>query len=114
MALDDRFADLGDASDDRIAREVRFNSGNGCVLDVARRGEMWFAGAEIDEFRALGAQLRGGGGNGHGGGDFDPADALTELRRSGRRGAGKGGGGAHAIQFTGCAPQWPRSSRGPP
>ena len=102
VALHDGLANLGDAGDDGVAREVGFNGGDGRVLDVARRGEMRLAGAEIDQLRALGAQLGGGGGDGHGGGDFDAADAFGQLRRGGRRGAGllgvgQGGGGAHAF-----------------
>src|SRR6201999_3745087 len=57
MAIDDGFADLGDSGDDGIAREVGFNGRDGRVLDMARRGEMRFARAEINKFRAFGAQL---------------------------------------------------------
>ena len=53
VALDDSLAHLGDARDDGIAREVGFNGGDSRILDVARRREMRFAGAKIDELGAL-------------------------------------------------------------
>jgi hypothetical protein len=76
MALDDGLAHVGNAGHDGIAGEVGLDGGDGGVLDVARRGEVGLARAEIDEVGALGAQLGGLGGHGHGRGDFDAADAL--------------------------------------
>ena len=84
MALDDGLAHVGDAGDDRVAREVGLDGGDGRVLDVARGGEVRLAGAEIHQVGALGAQLGGLRGHGHGCGDLDPADAAgKDLGRSG-------------------------------
>jgi hypothetical protein len=78
VALDDGLAHVGNAGNDGVAGEVGFDGGDGRVLDVARRGEMGLAGAEVDQVGALGAQLGGLGGHGHGCGDFNAADAVGE------------------------------------
>ena len=84
MAVDDGFADVRDAGDNGIAGEVGLDGRYGRVLDMAGRGKMRFAGAEIDQVDAFGAELGGFSGDRHGGGDFNAADAVGEdLRRTG-------------------------------
>ena len=62
VALDDGLAHVGNAGHDGVAGEVGFDGGDGGVFDVARRGKMRLAGAEIDQVGALGAQFGGLGG----------------------------------------------------
>ncbi len=67
VTLDDGLAHFGNAGDDGVAREVLVDGLDGRVLDVARRGEVGLACSEVDQLRALGAQLGGFRGHGHGG-----------------------------------------------
>ncbi len=78
MALDDGFADFGDAGDGGVAGEVVLDGLDGGVFDVAGRGEVRLAGAEVGEVDALGLHLERLGGDGHGRGDFDAVDAVGE------------------------------------
>ena len=83
VALHDGLAHVGNAGHDGVAGEVGFDGGDGRVLDVARRGEMRLAGAEIHQVDALGAQFGGLGGDSHGCGNLDAADAVgKDLCRS--------------------------------
>ncbi len=76
VALDDGLAHVGNARHHGVAGEVGVDGGDGRVLDVARGGEVGLAGAEIHQVGALGAQLGGLGGHGHGCGNFNPANAV--------------------------------------
>ena len=78
VPLDDGFAHVGDAGNDGVAREVGLDGDDGSVLNMARRGKVRFARTEVDEVDALGAQFGGLGGDGHGSGDFNAADAIGE------------------------------------
>ena len=100
VALDDGLANLGDAGDDGVAREVGFNGGDGRVLDVARRGEMRLAGAEIDQLAPSARSFAAAA--------VTAMVAETSMRPmrsdsfgaeggAGLLGVGQGGGGAHAF-----------------
>ena len=101
MAIDDCLADLGDAGDDGIAREVAFNRGDGCFLDVAWGGEVRLTCAEVHQFHALGAQFCGFCGDRHGGRNLNATDAIGEdlagVRGECWVGCGRGGRGAHGC-----------------
>ena len=99
VALDDGAANVWDAGHDGVAGEVGLDGGDGRVLDVAGRGEMRLAGAEVDEVDALGAELGSLCGDGHGGGDFNAADTVGEDFG----GCGDGHNSSIFADFGGCA-----------
>ena len=72
------------AADRCVLREIILDGGDGGILDVLRRGEMRFAGAEIHDVDALLAQLVGFGNHGHGGGRLDAVDSFRKFERWGR------------------------------
>src|ERR1700733_8154156 len=93
VTLDDGLAHVGNARDDRIASEIGLDSDDSRVFDVARRGEMGLARAKVNQVDALGAELGGLGGNGHGGRNFNAADAIG-------KGLGGGSNGHDSFIFT--------------
>ena len=78
VALDDGLAQLRNAADRGVAREVAFDGGDGGVLDVTRRGKVRFARSKIHQVDTLGTQLGCLCSHGHGRGNFNPVDAIGE------------------------------------
>ncbi len=78
VALDNGFTHIRNTRNDGVTSEVGLDGDDGRILDVARRGEMRLARAEIDQVGALGAEFGGLGGYGHGGRNFNAADTVGE------------------------------------
>jgi len=78
MAIDDGLAHVRNARHDGVAGEIGINGRDGRVFDVARRGKMGLACAEIHQVQTLRAQLGGLSGHSHGCGNFNAADPVGE------------------------------------
>ena len=97
MPLDDRLAHIRNPRNRGISREVSLDSRNRRILDVLRRGEMRLPRAKVHQVHALRAQPRSLSGHGHGGGNFNPVNAVgKQLAGSGRGSRGC----AHAFSFS--------------
>ncbi len=73
MALHNRFAHVRNPRHHGVTGKIRVNRRNRRILDVPRRREMRFPGAEIHQVGALCAQFGGFRGYSHGRGNLDPA-----------------------------------------
>src|SRR5690348_14794437 len=80
MAVHDSVAEFGGTAHRRVLGEVALDGGNSRVLNMLRRGEVGFTGAEIDYVDALAAQLISFGNHRHGGRRFDPVDPFREFQ----------------------------------
>jgi hypothetical protein len=90
--MNNGIAQLGGARNRRVLREIALNGGDGCVLNVLRRGKVGLARAEIDHIDSLRAQFFRLGHHRHGGGRFNTGDAVGESQSFGGR-------GGHAFFF---------------